>query len=68
MGVCGTAISIVVFQNKVSTVALCGYGLTMAGVCLFGLQKHSAAAAAAAAATAFSCKAEKWDADRVQQP
>ena len=48
MGVCGTAISIIVFQNRVSTVALCGYGMTMAGVCLYGIQKQSTARTAAA--------------------
>lgn len=46
LGVFGTGISIMIFQNPVTLTGLCGYSITMAGVGMFVYEKRKVTAAA----------------------
>lgn len=45
LGVLGTGVSIMIFQNPVTLAGLCGYSITMAGVGIFVYEKRKSSAA-----------------------
>ena len=47
LGVFGTAISVMIFQNPVTRAGLCGYCITIAGVGLFVYEKRKGSTSAA---------------------